>query len=293
MTTLEEAVANGRGVERPFRCHVHEDSNASASVNVIKNLWYCYACGAKGTVDGKRVPTVAELEAMLEPEKACREYPSSWLQVFAGGTYWQERFPAWLCWWAGFGEDPFTGDGVFPVHTPRGRLAGVGRRAAVPGPGPKYKYPAAWSASRTLFGSRGIWKGPRSGVLTLVEGAADTASQWEIGVPGWGCYGAGLHMPQVELVVRLQPKLVLLGFDMDEAGERATTQTERMLRGTCEVGFIDWPNKDPAETPPDARLQAILDAVHASEQPALEADVLRQREHVLSTLAREYEKEHA
>ena len=36
-----------------------------------------------------------------------------------------------------------------------------------------------------------------------------------------GCYGAGLHAPQVDLINRLRPQLVVLAFDNDDAGERA------------------------------------------------------------------------
>lgn len=259
MTTLEEAVALGRGVERPFRCHEHDDSSASASVNVVKMVWVCYACQAKGVVDGKRVPTTDELLAMLEPEQACRELPQAWLDVYSWGGYWLDRFPDWLCWYLSLGEDPWTGEGTYPVHTPGGRLAGIAKRSAMAGPGPKYLYPPVWSASRSMFGSRGRW--PVQDYLVLTEGAADTAAVLEAGVPALACYGAGLHKPQVALVKAMRPQLVLCGFDMDEAGERATAQSYEALSEFTEVGFITWPGKDPAESPVEARLEAILEAV--------------------------------
>ena len=71
--TLEDAIAVGQGVERPCRCPVHDDSQASASVNVIKGVWYCHACFASGTVDGKKTPSVDSLKAMMEPEKIARD----------------------------------------------------------------------------------------------------------------------------------------------------------------------------------------------------------------------------
>lgn len=39
--SLREAIAEGRGTERPFCCPVHDDAHASASVNVEKGVWYC------------------------------------------------------------------------------------------------------------------------------------------------------------------------------------------------------------------------------------------------------------
>lgn len=262
MTTLEEALANGRGTERPFQCFKHEDSNASASVNVIRSVWYCYVCKVGGVVDSNRVPTTDELLAMLEPEKACRTYPTSWLDVFDYGGYWEDRFPLWLCWWHQLGEDPFTGEATFPVHTPGGRLAGVGRRAIVEGPGPRYRYPSTWSASRTLFGSRGLWRPAK--VVMLVEGAADASAGWQIGVPTWATYGAGLHKPQVELVAAMNPDLILFGFDMDEAGDRATQQSEGMVGDLAETARVSWTEKDPADTPADHRLDDVLRTVRGT-----------------------------
>lgn len=258
--TLEEAIALGRGVERPFKCFKHEDTTASASVNVIKNVWVCYACRAGGVVDSNRVPTHDELMAMLEPEEACRTYPSSWLDVYGHGGYWLDRFPDWLCWLHSLGEDPWTGEATFPVHTPGGRLAGVGKRSVMSGPGPRYRYPAVWSASRTLFGSRGRWS-PQP-IIMLGEGAADGAAGWQIGVPSFGTFGAGLHKPQIELVAAMNPKLILLGFDMDDAGDRATRQSEDLLAGIAEIAAIDWGSyKDPAECPPEERLERVLKTV--------------------------------
>lgn len=259
--TLEEALAQGRGTERPFKCidPDHDDSNASASVNVLKGLWYCYSCHAKGTVDSARIPTTQELLAMLEPEQACRELPQSFLNLYGGaGGYWLERFPAWVCWFQGFGENPWTGIPTYPVHTPGGRLAGVCERVAIPD-GPKYKYPHGWSASRTLFGNRSMW--PQSDVIVLTEGAADQAAVMEAGYMALATYGSGLHLPQKELVLQMQPQLVLCGYDMDEAGERASAMTHELLNEHCEVQRVLWPANDPAVVPPDGRSEAVLETV--------------------------------
>lgn len=262
--TLEEALVLGRGVERPFRCidPKHEDSNASASVNTVKMVWHCYACGASGKVDGNRAPTAEELLSMLEPEQAARELPASTAELYGWGGYWLDRFPDWLCWVHGLGEDPWTAEPVFPVHTPRGRLAGWGRRQLMPDVQPRYKFPWHWSASRTLYGSRGNWK--LRDVVVLVEGAADTAAMHEVGVFAHGTYSAGLHAPQRELVLAMKPQLVLIGYDADEAGDKAAAQAHESLHADVEVGFLDWALlnvKDPAEAKPDDRLALMLDAV--------------------------------
>lgn len=274
MSTLEEALASGRGIERPFQCFEHDDRSASASVNVVKGVWYCFSCSARGVVDGDRIPTADELLTMLEPETACRDYASSWWEVYGVGGYWLDRFPAWLCSQMQLGEDPWTGEGVFPVHTAHGRLAGLARRALVAGPGPKYRYPWTWSASRSLFGSRGLWH--HQDIVTLVEGAADACALHEVGVPAHAVYGSGLHAPQVDLVMAMSPRLVLLGFDSDEAGERATEQTYAALSGLVQVGVLRWEaGKDPADCSPEQRLETVLQTVGAASYGVTPQDVAK------------------
>lgn len=265
--TLDEALSLGRGVERPFRCPVHEDKNASASVNVLKGVWFCYACQARGTVDGKKAPSTSDLLAMLEPESAARNYPEAYLELFQPSnlleTYWSLRFPEWLIWWAKLGQDPFTGAATFPVRTPEGRLAGVGRRQADPEVQPRYKYPRSWSASRVLGGTDLLDK---SEFVVLVEGYADAVSLWEIGVPALACFGAGLHYPQIEALLQRAPRAVLPGFDMDDAGNRAAAITVDLLKDDVVIGsFVHWRKKDPADCSPDERREAVSEAVGGDE----------------------------
>ena len=262
MDTLEEAIAHGQGVERPFRCTQHPDTQASASVNVIKMVWFCHACQATGAVDGKKAPKVADLQAMLNPEEAVRVYPDAYLELFDDPIYWHTRFPNWVCHAMNLGHDPFSNAGTFPVHTPGGQLAGVGRRYVTDDKHARYMYPKRWSAASTLFGTGG--KYPGLPVLTLVEGAADATACWEVGAPGLGVYGSGVHLPQRDLIVRYNPKLILLGFDMDDAGNKAVTNAFKILGRIAPMQRVYWPKNDPADCTPRARLKALLSAVGRS-----------------------------
>lgn len=262
---LAEVIMNGEGVERPFCCEAHPDEKASASVNVAKMVWYCYACHAKGRVDSKAVLKDETLLAMLEPEKAVRPKQPSWLMQFGHGYYWNKRFEPWLNWVMSFGEDPFTADATFPVYTPAGLIAGVGRRREHGDM--RYLYPRDWSSSRVLAGYEQVKNWPYLDVVVLGEGAADGGSIIEAGVPGLGCYGAGLHAPQIDLVMRLAPKLVLLGFDADDAGRAASERSALWLEDLVLTEPIDWAvygAKDPAELGVEARLEAITEAVRRS-----------------------------
>lgn len=276
---MQDALANGQGIERPFRCEVHDDSLASASVNVLKGVWYCHACHASGTVDGAKAPSIEALEAMIKPEKVGRVYPEAFLELYAEPGYWLTRFPAWLCHTVGLGQDPFTLDATFPVHTPNGLFAGVGRRKhEVVEKGQRYLYPRHWSAGSTLFGTWGRYA--QVDVVCLVEGAADATAVLETGCIGLGTYGAGLHLPQRELLARYSPKLILLGFDMDEAGERAVERAFKMVGRLAPLQRVRWPKKDPADCTVDQRMKALLAAVGRSVYggevlPRWEAEVTR------------------
>lgn len=267
MTTLAEAIELGQGIERPFHCEAHDDRFASASVNVLKGVWVCYACRASGSVGKAKSPSVDLLAQMLEPDKTCRVYPRTYLELFSEPTYWRTRFPDWLCWWAGLGEDPVTGHATFPVHTPAGLLAGVCRRigdeevaaAKEAGDNPsRYRYPWRWSASRVI----GDMVCPPGELLVLVEGYADAVSLWEVGIPAAPVYGSALHLPQVERVLRRKPKLTLVGLDNDDAGAKGTVLTLTTLGSTeLDVGTLQWPAKDPGELSPERRLRAVVSVV--------------------------------
>lgn len=253
---LDEVLATGRGLERSFNHDPTLHSHPTASVNTIKNVWVCYSCHAKGAVDSTRVPSVDELEAMLEPEKAARRYPVSWLSTFGVGGYWSTRFPQWLCWYLGMGENPWTGEGTYPVHTAAGTLAGVCTRALTDGPWPKYKYPKDWAASRALGGTMGSWQ--HHDVVFIGEGYADAAAGWEIGCPSVCTYGSSLHEPQIELIARMTPKVILLGHDNDDAGNRGAAITTQMLEPIGECIRVNWKeHNDPASVPVEERRSII------------------------------------
>lgn len=266
--TLEDALSSGQGVERPFRCHVHEDNNASASVNVLKGVWYCHGCGARGVADSKRAPKVEELQMMLEPEKVARHYPETWLDLhlkWEDEIYWDSRFPRWLSWNLQMGQDPFTGNPCYAVHTAGAVLAGVGMRnnSLEPGEkGPRYLYPPHWSSAMSVFGRISTMAGYP--ILCVVEGAADSAAVWELGVPALAIYGSGIHLPQIELIARHNPRLILLGFDMDDAGESGVERAFHQLGRMAELQRVRWSAKDPGELDPKARMADITRAVRRS-----------------------------
>lgn len=225
--TLADAVSRGTGNERSFLCPVHNDHSASASVNILKGLWYCYACGASGKVDGFSEPDIhdvhREIEGLLDFEQ--KIYPESWLDMFDSpkDPYWLSRFTPGALKHFRLGRDPVKDVPVYPLRDPQGRVLGVVSRSQ--GEGPKYRYPFGVRTSRLMFGyTEGVVATP-----VLVEGAMDAIAVWEAGYVGLACYGSRLYPEQVRLLSRLSPTRVILAFDEDRAGIAAREDAERLL----------------------------------------------------------------
>lgn len=264
--SLEEALAHGRGEERAFNCPAHDDQNASASVNVTKGVWYCYACNAHGAID-KKAPSVDEVVALLAGKAdPPRILPETWLDLFdsAGPSpYWAKRFgeetaSAFRC-----GTHYYSGLPTYPIRAVSGDVLGVVTRQDVD---PKYLYPRGVRISGTLFGDY-----KHVPVVVVVEGAADVMALAQAGIPDhWtvlGCFGAGLKAPQVTLVADLAPKVVIAAFDGDRAGQAANERALSQLQGIAPVLSHHWNTfggGDPGEIPVEQRIASLRETLSDS-----------------------------
>lgn len=260
-STLEDALIKGKGTERSFRCPVHDDTHASASVNVNKGVWYCFSCGAKGKVDGylpdQDVADVRdEVLALLSEEKVI--HSEKWLDQFDSGPvhpYWLSRFSEEACREFRLGYDYGKDAPCYPLRDAKRRVLGVVLRN-LDGLGPKYKYPYGVDIRDHLFGYEAI----HQPVVVLVEGAMDAIAVWEAGYVGLACYGSHLSNKQLRLLQKIDPSLVVLMFDADRAGHAASREAMAALE---EVGIPSvrpvWDDvyKDVAEMPVTIRQQVI------------------------------------
>lgn len=243
--SLRDAIENGRGSERPFNCPVHADRNASASVNVDKAVWVCYACGASGkTESGKHdlsyIPLMKTAPIPELPPLAIA-YTNAYLGY---GVYWGSRYGVDVATQFQTGVDPVTGRPTVPIHDTLGTTVhGFLQRRLEHGDGPKYQYPVGVPVSRLLFGYHFVCAVPE--VLVLVEGASDVMALHTWGVPRScgvvGVYGAGLHAAQADLVKQLQPHRVVCAMDGDDAGRLANARSVQRLE---DIGVgarsFDW-----------------------------------------------------
>ena len=264
--TLAEAVSSGRGSERPFRCHMHNDTNASASVNVDRGVWVCYACGAAGQIDAADVvPDLEQLTRILLGSDPPRTYPDTWLDIFDAhgpSPYWSKRYGEETASHYRCGTHPVSNLPTYPIRDANGRVNGVVVRD---GRGnPKYRYPYGSRTSATFFGSLA----PRP-VVVLVEGASDVMAlhghpqTWAV----LGCYGAGVHQPQTEVLARLNPKVIVLAFDDDDAGRSAMLRSHASLDALTHTLSYRWSTiggKDPGELPKGKAVQGLSDYLEST-----------------------------
>jgi len=263
--TLDEALTNGRGVERPFCCPVHEDSHSSASVNTMKGLWVCYACKASGSIEGWS-PTADDIQRMLDrKDERVRVYPSGWLDLFDGdhvSPYWARRYGEGVARYFRCGTDPWTGMPTYPLRDAAGRVIGVVRRNDIDAELPKYIYPANVHTSRTLFGiEQALNRRVKIRRVVLVEGASDVLAihQSDPLELVLGTYGAGLHAPQVQLIHQINPSEVVSAFDDDDAGRAATERAHEQLDGirVTSVEWLKFGGTDAGSIEPADRVRAL------------------------------------
>ncbi len=264
-STLEDAVLanDDPRYERPFRCHVHPDSHASASVNVVKRIWYCYTCQARGKL-GETIITdfmraKEEIEFLLD-EQETPEISEEMLTLYTSGKqeYWSARFSDDAIERFQLGTDPVSKRPCYPVRDSGGTLLGVVMRNL--DRQPKYLYPQGIRKNEMLFN----YTAQRLRQVYLFEGAMDVIAAWEVGIVGFGIYGSKMSEQQVQLLKRIDPKWVHLCFDNDEAGHRCAAQARVLLEeagmGVSEFPWRSFPfHKDVADLDPVRRGKSLTD----------------------------------
>jgi hypothetical protein len=84
----------------------------------------------------------------------------------------------------------------------------------------KTRYPANFPASEYLFGMEDCEKS--LDLVIVTEGPREVMKLWQEGFQAVAVLGSRIHTPQVRLLAQLAPKEVVVMYDGDEAGWRAT-----------------------------------------------------------------------
>lgn len=266
--SIEEAMIYGYGIERQFRCHVHDDTKPSASVNSVTGLWFCYSCGARGKFNVSDIPADKAATAMIRYLDQISDepviYAESYLDVFDSmgpGEYWLSRFSEDVCRRHRLGHDGAGRFATIPVRDETGRILGVTRRDLTGHDPAKYRYPPGVKMSEHMYNYHAC----KGDVLMLTEGATDAVAATEACWPDVAAtYRNGLSLAQAALIVQYAPKAVLVAYDQDDAGESGYRSVRHRLANYMRVDRLTWDTyKDLAAIPLSERsgmLQEVAEA---------------------------------
>lgn len=234
------SIVQRSGPEAMARCLFHDDGNASMQFNMEKGLFICFSgsCGARGTVKkierelGLRVVEdeldISDIRRKLqllktEPTVELRPLPESVLDRYNfPTTYWTKirGFSPATVKAFDLGADPLGEYVTIPIRNMQGELLGVIKRFF--DSELKYKYPKGFKRSLNLFASWMVEQDVDAHTVVLVEGSVDAMKLWEAGYPAMAVYGSSLSATQVRILRRLGVQKVILFFDNDGPGHKAT-----------------------------------------------------------------------
>ena len=255
--SLDEAMHYGYGIERAFCCHVHGDTNPSASVNSATGLWFCYACGARGKYNFSEIPygeAASQIIKYLDHEQqAVRHYPEEYLDLYDSmgpGDYWLSRFTRETASAHRLGhmEGRYA---TIPFRDEAGGVLGVIRRDLTGQDPAKYRYPTGVTVSQYMYNGHRL----HGDYVLLTEGATDAIAAEEA---GWSdaaaTYRNGVSHAQVMMLRRHEPKVVIVAYDQDSAGEKGYRQALHALSTFTRVDRLTWDtHKDLASMPLEER----------------------------------------
>jgi DNA primase len=263
----------------PLPGHSSAQSVESFVVNTRKNIWACHSDSCRQARNGKMGGNILDLVASME-SCAIREAAlriQSWLcvedyrQLVSKEMRADRRaerempklpFSLRLNSWhpyldqrgisrqtaQSFGVGYYAGRGflrgriVFPVHNERGEVvAYAGRR--LDGVGPKYRFPAGFSKSHTLFHlPDAVRSEPPCGSVILVEGFFDCMKVHQAGIRSVvGLMGSALYTPQRQALLERFRRIILM-LDGDPTGRKATIVIAQHLRPHCHVRVVLLPD---------------------------------------------------
>lgn len=238
------SVAKQSGDEWMVLCCYHDESNPSMRFNVATGQHICYSCGEGGGIRKiarhfgvARIedvtPALRDVMKMLDElkrdvdtrHKPPRILPESHLKRYDIPTnYWIERgFTQTIIDAFDLGYDPMADAVTIPLRDMNGDLLGVTKRYLGEDVADRYKYPAKFERSLNLFASWFVEQGHED-TVAMVEGSVDCMKVWQAGVPSMAQYGSSISLAQIRLLRRLGVRRVILFFDDDKAGHKATTR---------------------------------------------------------------------
>lgn len=220
-------------------CLWHEDSKASMQFNIEKGLFVCFGCGAAGGMKklerhlGIRViEDQIDIQSIREKLAALKREPRADLPVLDESHLLRYKFPNRYWKGRGFddstikafdlGIDPMGDFASIPIRNVNGELLGIIKRFLAKDADLKYKYPKGFKRQLNLFGSWMVEQDEDAYTVVLNEGALDSIKVWQTGIPAMAVYGSSISPSQIRILRRLGVRKVILFFDNDAAGIKAS-----------------------------------------------------------------------
>jgi DNA primase len=268
-------------------CPIHRGEGRDAfHVNLNRNIFHCFSCGAGGTV----LDFVAAIEGCTLREAArkladqtgvaggtasCRseatvtrkskpvsplgfvlhgiDYAHPYLAARGIQTATAKEFGI------GFYRGPgrLSGRLVIPIHNAGGELVAYCGRA-LDGTLPRYRFPSGFAKSEVLFNQhRAAAAGP--GRVVVVEGFFDCFKLHQVGVAAVALMGVAFSEAQQRALLQSFHSVILM-LDGDEAGRRATDTVAARLRPYASVSVIRLPDSTQPDQLSTAEIGQILQA---------------------------------
>ncbi|MGH7604964.1 MAG: CHC2 zinc finger domain-containing protein [Gemmatimonadaceae bacterium] len=251
------------------RCPIHRGEGFDAfHVNLSRNIFHCFACGAGGTVldfvvamEGCSLRDAAiTLQSMtaatesapgkkkLVTEKRCAPEPLGFVLrgIDTKNPYLATRGIDQRTA-AHFGVGFYSGPGllshrlVIPIHDAQGTLVGYCGRS-INGQQPRYRFPPSFPKSDLLFNFHRAAATEASSVV-VVEGFFDCLKVHQAGIRSVvALMGAALYKTPARLLLDRFPEVVLM-LDGDNAGKAGSRSIAKNLGGLCSVSVVDMPAK--------------------------------------------------
>lgn len=248
-------------------CPIHRGEGRDAfHVNLSRNVFHCFSCGAGGTV----LDFIVAMEGCTLRQAALQVQRQTAMPDLPPGGHPRQRVtekinspaplgfalrgidgahpylaargilpPTAEKFGVGYYRAPglFSGRLVIPIHSPRGELVAYCGRA-LDGSAPRYRFPPGFAKSQVLFNfHRAAAAGKR--VVVLVEGFFGCFHLHQAGVRSVvALMGSTLYPTQQRLLLERFQRVILM-LDGDAAGRRATVEIATRLRSHCSVQVTD------------------------------------------------------
>jgi DNA primase len=236
------------------------DGRSSLQFNIDSGLWVCFRCDSKGNaktlvrkLGGVYADPVISVEAIrkhVDRLRLLRKKENREQRVFDDSILRRFSFPndywstvrgfsdSTIARW-NLGYDPIKDRHIIPYRNPAGQLLGVIQRLGdeeTERANIRYIYPESFDRKGSLFGS---WQIVGLKKVALVEGATDTIALDDANRPSGGQFGSSISSAQARLLHRLGVREVVLFYDYDEAGLKATEKSREVLKGFI-LRSVQW-----------------------------------------------------